>query len=129
MLFREGRSEPWIVAGSMGGDAQPQIHAQFVGDVVDGGLDVAQAVAAPRWSVEPRRHFEPPRDVLVESGFDRPFLEALEGMGHPLVNAGGYEAGIGHQHAIELVDGGPAEPGGSVAAVTDPRSSGLPAVW
>ena len=129
MLFREGRSEPWIVAGSMGGDAQPQIHAQFVGDVVDGGLDVAQAVAAPRWSVEPRRHFEPPRDVLVESGFERPFLEALEGMGHPLVNAGGYEAGIGHQHAIELVDGGPAEPGGSVAAVTDPRSSGLPAVW
>ena len=129
MLFREGRSEPWIVAGSMGGDAQPQIHAQFVGDVVDGGLDIAQAVAAPRWSVEPRRHFEPPRDVLVESGFERPFLEALEGMGHPLVNAGGYEAGIGHQHAIELVDGGPAEHDGSAAAVTDPRSSGLPAVW
>jgi hypothetical protein len=50
-------------------------------------------------------------------------------MGHPLVPAGGYEAGIGHQHAIELVEGGPAAPDGSVAAVTDPRSAGVPAVW
>jgi gamma-glutamyltranspeptidase/glutathione hydrolase len=129
MLFREGRPEPWIVAGSMGGDAQPQIHAQLVADLVDGGLDIAQAVAAPRWSVEPRRHFEPARDVLVESGFEPGFLEALHRIGHPVIPAGGLEAGIGHQHAIELVDGGPAAPDGSVAAVTDPRSAGSPAVW
>jgi gamma-glutamyltranspeptidase/glutathione hydrolase len=129
MLFRAGQPEPWIVAGSMGGDAQPQIHAQLVGDLVDGGLNIAQAVAAPRWSVEPRRHFDPPRDVLAESGFEPAFLEALAEMGHPVIPAGGFEAGIGHQHAIELVDGGPAAPGGSLAAVTDPRSAGLPAVW
>jgi gamma-glutamyltranspeptidase/glutathione hydrolase len=129
MLFRDGRVGPWIVVGSMGGDAQPQIHAQFVSDVVDGGLDVAQAVAAPRWSVEPRFHFDPPRTVAIEMGFDEAFTHALAGLGHPLVSAGGFEAGIGHQHAIELVDGGPAVPGGSVAAVTDPRSAGLPAVW
>jgi gamma-glutamyltranspeptidase/glutathione hydrolase len=33
MLFRDGEGTdggPWIVAGSMGGDAQPQIHAQLV---------------------------------------------------------------------------------------------------
>jgi hypothetical protein len=35
---------------------------------------------------------------------------------------------LGHCHAIELVDGGPAAPDGSVAAATDPRSHGLPAV-
>jgi gamma-glutamyltranspeptidase/glutathione hydrolase len=129
MLFREGQPAPWIVVGSMGGDAQPQIHAQFVSDVVDGRLDIAQAVAAPRWSVEPRFHFDPPRQVAIEAGFDRGFLEALGSMGHPLVSAGGFDAGIGHQHAIELVDGGPAAPDGSLAAVTDPRSAGLPAVW
>ena len=33
MLFRDGR--PWIVTGSMGGDAQPQIYAQVVSDFVD----------------------------------------------------------------------------------------------
>jgi len=129
MLFRDGEPAPWIIVGSMGGDAQPQIHAQFVSAVVDGALDIAQAVAAPRWSVEPRFHFDPPREVIVESRFQPEFLDALASMGHPLVSAGGFEAGIGHQHAIELVDGGPAAPGGSVAAVTDPRSAGVPAVW
>ena len=129
MLFRDREAAPWIVVGSMGGDAQPQVHAQLVSDVVDGGLDIAQAVAAPRWSVEPRFHFDPPREVIVESRFQPEFLDALASMGHPLVPGGGFEAGIGHQHAIELVAGGPAAPGGSVAAVTDPRSAGVPAVW
>jgi gamma-glutamyltranspeptidase/glutathione hydrolase len=129
MLFRDDHPGPWIVVGSMGGDAQPQIHAQLVSHVVDGGLDIGQAVSAPRWSVEPRFHFDPPVTVAIESGFDEGFLDQLAGLGHPLVSVGGFEAGIGHQHAIELVDGGPATPGGSVAAVTDPRSAGLPAVW
>ena len=129
MLFRDGQAGPWIVVGSEGGDAQPQIHAQLVSDLVDGGLDVAGAVAAPRWSVEPRFHFDPPRQVIVESRFQPGFIEALETMGHPVIRTGGFESGIGTQHGIELVDGGPAEPGGSVAAVTDPRSHGLPAVW
>jgi gamma-glutamyltranspeptidase/glutathione hydrolase len=129
MLFRAGERRPWVVTGSMGGDAQPQIHAQFVTDVVDGGLDIAEAVAAPRWSVEPRFHFDPPREVVIETGFEMSFLETLGAMGHPLAAAGGYDAGIGHQHAIELVDGGPSAPDGSVAAVTDPRSAGIPAVW
>jgi hypothetical protein len=38
-----------------------------------------------------------------------------------------FDPGMGHAHAIELVDGGPAD-GGSLAAATDPRSEGLPAV-
>ncbi len=57
---------PWVVAGSMGGDAQPQIHAQLVSALVDGGVDVATAVAAPRWYVEPADHFAPPVDVRLE---------------------------------------------------------------
>jgi len=40
-----------------------------------------------------------------------------------------FDSGLGHEHAIEVVAGGPASPEGSVAAVTDPRSAGLPAVW
>ena len=53
MLFRAGERDPWIVTGSMGGDAQPQIHAQVVSALVDGAVDIATAVAAPRWFVEP----------------------------------------------------------------------------
>jgi len=45
-----------------------------------------------------------------------------------VVRTGPFDAQLGHAHAIELVDGGPAS-GGSLAAVTDPRSEGLPAAW
>jgi hypothetical protein len=50
----------------------------------------------------------------------------LHERGHRLV-AAAYDGALGHEHAIELVDGGPAG-GGSLAAATDPRSAGLPAV-
>jgi gamma-glutamyltranspeptidase/glutathione hydrolase len=128
MLFREpGR--PWVVAGSMGGDAQPQIHAQLVGDLVDGRMDVRAAVAAPRWYVRPERHFAPPTEVRAEPRFPPGVLEELRAMGHDVRVTAPFDADLGHQHAIELLDGGPSTDRGSVAAATDPRSAGLPAVW
>jgi gamma-glutamyltranspeptidase/glutathione hydrolase len=128
MLFREpGR--PWVVAGSMGGDAQPQVHAQLISALVDGGLDIGTAVAAPRWFVEPDVHFAPPDAVRAEPRFPSGVLEALEAMGHDIRRTAPFDGGLGHEHAIELLDGGPASDGGSVAATTDPRSAGLPAVW
>ena len=133
MLLRDagdGRGlAPWIVVGSMGGDAQPQIHAQFVSAVVDGGLDIRTAVAMPRWFVEPPEHFAPAIDVHLEPRHVDGVAEALAAMGHALVATEPFDSDLGHQHAIELVDGGPAAPDGSVAATTDPRSAGLPAVW
>ena len=133
MLFRDagdGRGhEPWIVVGSMGGDAQPQIHAQFVSAVVDGGLDVRTAVAAPRWFVEPADHFAPPTAVRLEPRHAPGVEEALAAMGHDLVATAAFDSDLGHEHAIELIHGGPATPDGSLAAATDPRSAGLPAVW
>jgi len=132
MLFRDrpdGRLTPWIVVGSMGGDAQPQIHAQFVSALVDGGLDVRTAVAAPRWFVEPADHFAPPTAVRLEPRHAPGVAEALAALGHDLVATSAFDSDLGHEHAIELVDGGPASPEGSLAAATDPRSAGLPAVW
>lgn len=128
MLFRDGTPDPWIVVGSMGGDAQPQIHAQFVSAVVDGGVDVATAVAAPRWFVEPRELLAPAIDVSLEPRHAPGIAETLEAMGHHVVPTGPFDSNVGHEHAIELVDGGPAS-GGTLAAATDPRSDGLPAVW
>ncbi len=126
MLLRDGR--PWVVAGSMGGDAQPQIYAQLVSALVDGRVDVATGVAAPRWFVEPEDHFMPPLAVRAEPRFRPGVLEALEAMGHPVTRTAPFTGELGHCHAIELVDGGPAE-GGTLAAATDPRSAGLPATF
>jgi gamma-glutamyltranspeptidase/glutathione hydrolase len=125
MLFRDGR--PWVVAGSMGGDAQPQIHAQVVSALVDGSVDVATAVSAPRWFVEPDDHFALPVEVRAEPRFAPGVLAALVAMGHPVTETEAFDRKLGHAHAIELIDGGPAS-GGSLAAATDPRRAGLPAV-
>ena len=128
MLFRDGQPGPCNSSWSMGGDAQPQIHAQFVSAVVDGGVDIATAVAAPRWYVSPRELLAPPIDVHFEPRHAPGIAEALRDRGHDLVPTAAFDSDVGHEHAIELVDGGPAE-GGSLAATTDPRSEGLPAAW
>ena len=129
MLFRGGDRRPWIVTGSMGGDAQPQIHAQVVSALVDGGVDVATAVGAPRWFVDGEAHFAPPVRVRAERRFAPSVLDELERLGHPLTRTIPFNGLLGHAHAIELIDGGPASVDGSLAAATDPRSAGLPAVW
>ncbi|HEY6012531.1 MAG TPA: gamma-glutamyltransferase, partial [Candidatus Limnocylindrales bacterium] len=128
MLFRDGQAGPWIVAGSMGGDAQPQIHAQLASALVDGGVDVRTGVSAPRWFVEPAEHFAPPVEVRLEPRHRPGIAEALVALGHPVTLMEPFDGDLGHEHAIELVDGGPAAPGGSLAAATDPRSAGLPSV-
>jgi gamma-glutamyltranspeptidase len=129
MLFRAGQVGPWIVVGSMGGDAQPQIHAQFVSAVVDGGLDIRTAITAPRFYIEPPDHFLPPTSVHLEPRHVAGIEDALRALGHELVTTAPFDSTLGHEHAIELVGGGPGAPDGSVAATTDPRSHGLPAVW
>ena len=129
MLFRDGVAQPWIVAGAAGGDAQPQIHAQLVSALVDGGVDIATAVAAPRWFVEPARHFDPPVEVRVEPRLAPGVAAALESFGHPVTPVEPFDGLLGNEHAIELVNGGPAGPDGSLGATTDPRSDGLPAAY
>ncbi|HEU4572103.1 MAG TPA: gamma-glutamyltransferase [Candidatus Limnocylindrales bacterium] len=129
MLFRSGERRPWIVTGSMGGDAQPQIHAQVVSALVDGGVDVATAVGAPRWFVDGDAHFAPPVNVRAERRYAPEVLDAIEALGHPVLRTIPFNGALGHAHAIELVNGGPAADDGSLAAATDPRSHGLPAVW
>ena len=74
-------------------------------------------------------HFAPPVDVRLEPRHAPGVAEALAAMGHPVTPTEPFDSNLGHEHAIELVDGGPAAPDGSVAAATDPRSAGLPAVW
>jgi gamma-glutamyltranspeptidase/glutathione hydrolase len=51
LATRQGR--PWAAFGSMGADAQPQIHAQLLPQLCDRGLGPADAVAHPRLRVAP----------------------------------------------------------------------------
>jgi gamma-glutamyltranspeptidase len=128
MLFRGGR--PWIVHGSMGGEIQPQVFAQFVSAVVDGGLDIATAVAAPRWVTGVEARGGAPSLTRLEGGMDRAVGETLAAMGHHVAWSPPFDSVFGHEHAIEFCHDGADGPGGlpsSYAATADPRSEGLPA--
>lgn len=126
MLFRDG--VPWMVMGSMGGDAQPAICAQVVSSLVDGGLDAGAAIGAPRCAAEPVAPLSRTIQVPAEGRLRGATLKELASMGHDIVRTRSFDSRLGQCHAIAFVDGGP-RAGGSVLAATDPRSAGMPAVW
>jgi gamma-glutamyltranspeptidase/glutathione hydrolase len=107
MALRDGR--PALVFGTMGGDAQPQIHLQLLARIFVAGEDAAAAVAAPRWTFDRST-------VLVEDGL--PPLESLPrglaSMRLPVPDL------AGHAHVIRLLAGGLLDAG------CDPRSDGVP---
>jgi gamma-glutamyltranspeptidase/glutathione hydrolase len=110
MVLRAGR--PDLVFGSMGGDAQAQVHAQVLTAIVDDGADPQAAIDAPRWRVEPWDW-----RVRVEADLDPAVVAALEARGHQLVQVVARDVGMGHAHAIAI-----GRPGFAVA--TDPRAEG-----
>ena len=139
MLLRDGR--PWIAHGCMGGEIQPQVFAQFVSAVVDGGVDIATAVAAPRWAADPVEHLGPPSRSVLESRYHPHVIEELRARGHEVHVTDAWSSQLGHAHAVEIVPDGSADRGSgdegsaatgtaraaTFAAAVDPRSEGLPA--
>jgi gamma-glutamyltranspeptidase/glutathione hydrolase len=110
MLLRDGRPE--LVFGSMGGDAQAQIHAQLVTGIVDEGLDPQAAIDRPRWRVEPwdwRVRHEADGSPELRTG--------LAARGHEMVEVAARDSGMGHAHAIALHSHG-------YGVATDPRAEG-----
>jgi len=124
MMLRDGA--PWVVHGSMGGEVQPQVFAQVVSAMVDGGVGPAMAVAAPRWAANLETHLGPPVLTLLESRYRPEVIEGLRARGHDPRVIEPWSSSMGHTHAIEL--GGGAH-GRWFAAATDPRSEGLPGAW
>ncbi len=110
MVLRDGRPE--VVFGSMGGDAQAQVHAQLLTRIVDDGADLQAALDAPRWRVEPGDW-----RLRMEASFDRSVHSDLAARGHDIVDVGHLDTGMGHAHAIRVG-------GHGYAIATDPRAEG-----
>jgi gamma-glutamyltranspeptidase/glutathione hydrolase len=94
---------PWASFGVMGGDMQPQGHAQIVMNLVDFGMNLQEAGDAPRiqheGSTSPEAQAEPMSDggfVDLESGFSYETVRGLMQKGHSVRFAngpyGGYQA-------------------------------------
>ncbi|HEX9396356.1 MAG TPA: gamma-glutamyltransferase [Burkholderiales bacterium] len=115
--FRNDRL--WSALGCMGADGQPQIHLQAYTAMIDHGLDVQQAVEAPRW-LSGRFALGEARDTLhIESRFGAAAIADLEGRGHLVDRWGEWNELAGHAHGI-TVDA----QGGGYAGGADPRSDG-----
>ncbi|MEV3939339.1 gamma-glutamyltransferase [Glycomyces sp. NPDC049804] len=110
-----------LVAGSMGGDSQPQIVAQLIARVLHGGESVEAAVGAARWRLHPGETGfgtwtgEHEIDVELEAGRPEAWAEGLRSRGFAVRDAEA-GSGFGHAHLIEVGEGGHAE------GAADPRA-------
>ena len=125
IVMRDDR--PWIAHGSMGGEIQPQVFAQFVSAVVDGRLDLADALSIPRWLAHPQGHLGPPSVSLLEGRFHGSVGVELERLGHRVEWTDPFSSAMGHANAVELVPDG--NDGTTLAAASDPRSDGAALAW
>jgi len=103
--------EPWLAFGVMGGPMQPQGHVQVLLNLIEFGMDVQEAIDAPRF-----RHLEG-RRVAIE-GVDEDVARDLRARGHEVLPADSTTFG-GAQAVMRLERGW--------AAGSDPRKDGMAA--
>jgi gamma-glutamyltranspeptidase/glutathione hydrolase len=97
MWLRDG--QPGLVAGTMGGEGQPQTLAAVTTRVLDAGRDVQAAVEAPRW-LYGRTWGAPTRALSLEGRFGARVAADLEERGHPVTVLDGWSDTLGHAQAI-----------------------------
>jgi gamma-glutamyltranspeptidase/glutathione hydrolase len=109
MAARDGRC--WAAFGTMGGDGQPQIQSQVFLNLVERGLEPAEAVAQPRVRVATGGGV-----LMVEADYPGAGEVTRSVPGGRLMPARSWQFG----HAAALVVDGP----GRWRAGEDPRSDG-----
>lgn len=120
MVFRDGRL--LLVCGTPGADTQVQTNLQLVTAVIDFGLDVQEAVEAPRWrhcqnGTESTWPHTCPDELLLEARFGEGVRAGLAARGHTIRVIGAWEA-MGSAMAIQLA------PDGALFGGADPRRDG-----
>ena len=105
----DGREEPWLSFGVMGGAVQPQGHVQVLLNLVLFDMDLQEAVDAPRF-----RHTSG-LNVGLEAPIPHSVREGLRARGHEVGGLSRFAAG-GAQAVMRLERGW--------AAASDPRKDG-----
>jgi gamma-glutamyltranspeptidase/glutathione hydrolase len=104
LVLRDGR--PAMVMGSPGGDDQCMRTMQTFLNLVEFGMNVQQAIEAPRWTTRsfpasPFPHTMYPGDLGLENRIDVKVRDALEARGHKIVVHGAWSLG---SNAAIIVD-------------------------
>jgi gamma-glutamyltranspeptidase / glutathione hydrolase len=96
LVMKDG--QPFMITGSPGGDDQVMRTLQTLMNVVDFGMNIQQAIEAPRWSTRsfpasPFPHTMYPGDMSVESRIPEATRQALIARGHKLRVTGPWTQG------------------------------------
>jgi len=118
MVYRDGA--PYLVHGTQGGEVQPQTNASLVTRILDFGLDVQQAIEAPR-VLHGRSWGDAANQLLVESTAPPGVVEGLRGRGHPAETASWPHPRMGTAQAIRLKGAW----GEFLEGGADPRGEGI----
>jgi gamma-glutamyltranspeptidase/glutathione hydrolase len=113
MVFKD--SQLWMSFGVMGGAIQPQGHVQVLVNLIDLGMDLQEAIDAPRF------RFMTGKSVLFEDELTAPVIEKLIAMGHVRATPPGVlRSSMGGGQAI-MID--PATK--TLMGASDPRKDGM----
>ncbi len=125
LILKDGR--PYAILGSPGGDDQVMRTMQTLINMIDFGMNVQQAIEAPRWSsrsfpASPFPHTMYPGDMSVEARIPEATREALIAKGHKLRVAPAWS--LGSNAAISVDD-----TTGVLSAGADPRVDAYAWAW
>lgn len=118
MAFRDGA--PWLVFGTMGGAGQAQTQLQLLTHLIDFGLNVQQALEAPRWVKGGTLVAEASEALRLEDRFPLETRQALGRYGYSLDPLGDRSDRTGQAQMILIDHDRQALHGGA-----DPRGEGM----
>jgi gamma-glutamyltranspeptidase / glutathione hydrolase len=107
--------------GVMGGFMQPQGHVQVLSALKDAGLDPQSALDLPRFCLDSE---SAGGRVAIEEGMPMKTLDALQRMGHPVYEVGGYDRALFGRGQVIMRD----PETGVLCGGSDPRADGVAGV-
>ena len=125
LIVKDG--EPYAILGSPGGDDQVMRTMQTLINMIDFGMNIQQAIEAPRWSsrsfpASPFPHTMHPGDMSVEARIPETTRQALIARGHKLRVAPPWSLGSNAGIVIDTKTG-------ILSAGADPRVDAYAWAW
>ena len=125
LVMKDGK--PYFVTGSPGADDQVMRTIQTLLNMIDFGMNMQQAIEAPRWSTRsfpasPFPHTMYPGDLWLESRIPDTVKADLEKRGHKVTMRGPWSMNDSAGIVIDWANG-------TVSAAADPRTTASGLAW
>jgi gamma-glutamyltranspeptidase/glutathione hydrolase len=116
MAIRDGQM--MVGGGTPGANFQVQCNLQTIAGILDWGLDLQNAIDAPRWVTFEEETTKASR-LGMESRFGADFFADLQRRGHPVLELAAWDATVCRSQVIASL------PNGGLAAASDLRGEGV----